>query len=224
MKFIFELCARSTNEEAEIKHDSLILFLKQINKPWGIENNISVPFPGFGKEITAICILNKFIGKGIKCLISYRYRNMLRNDPSCDDKIYYEFDLKKVDYKELVTDLFPKYILAFNSYRARILPEELIYLDFNKSRNKNLRETIIRFYPVMFLDNELCARAIKMSPVTVYEKLKGVVEKVELIGTGIFIIASFNALSIDDCNKFDTTIRALLFPTESGTAGSAFSY
>jgi hypothetical protein len=81
---------------------------------------------------------------------------------------------------------------------------------FEKSRNKNLREAIIRFYPVSFLDEQLCLRTLGLTSKQVFDKLDSQVEKVEFFNGGVLIIGSSNALDVQESNELDLKIRNLL--------------
>jgi hypothetical protein len=135
---------------------------------------------------------------------------MLKDNSSDDDHMQVEFNPLKVDFKELVNHIFKRYIDFFGAYTASIFNEELIYVDFEKSRNKNLRETIYRFYPVSFLDEELCMRALKLTPKQVSQRLGGHVESVELFGNGVIIIGSSKPLTAQESDEIDSEIRKLL--------------
>lgn len=211
MKYNFDLESRSSLDiSAEQKHLKVVEFLKTINEEWGVNPAIDIPFPGFGEEAYATLSLRKVFKKSISCLIQYRYRNMLSDHHSCDDRIAYEFNVTKIDYERLVEQVFPRFIQAFSAYRGSIYPEELIYLDFEKSRFKNSREVIYRIYPVMYLDRILCKRVFLLTPEEVFEKLKTQIYKVEIINDGILLIASSKPLSVTECNEFDLRIQALL--------------
>jgi hypothetical protein len=130
MKHIFELSSRpDLNETPESKHNSLINFIGTLSDPWKLNNN-NISFPGFGDHFVAIVNLDKFLGKGIKCSVFYRYRNMLEDNASDDDRIYIEFNSNKIDYKYLVDIVFPGMVDVFNAYRGGIYHEELMFVDF----------------------------------------------------------------------------------------------
>lgn len=211
MKYLFELNSKAElNESVEKKHESLVSFLKLIGPPFGIDNKTDIQFPGFGKEFTAIQSISKFLGKGINATLFFRYRNMLRDDHSSDDRIYYEINIKKFDYSHLINELLPNFICAFNAYKAELFPEELIYLDFEKSRNLNAREKIYRFYPNMFISSKLCESALAKPLSKAIEIITPIVENVKLINNGIYFQASSTPLTVHECNEFDRKMHLLL--------------
>lgn len=210
MKHIFELSSRPDLKIDPIsKHNLLINFFETLPEPWKLNSN-QVPIPEFGDHFVAIVNLDKFLGKGIKCSVFYRYRNMLEDNASDDDRVYIEFNSKKVDFHYLVDVIFPKMVEVFNAYKGIIYNEQLMFVDFEKSRNKNLRETIYRFYPVNFLDEQLCQRALRLTSKQVADKLDKQVEKVEIYNAGVLIIGTSKALDVQESNEFDLKIRNLL--------------
>lgn len=211
MKCILEINSRvQLNESAESKHNRVIGELKKINSPWGVYTNDEIPFPGFKKEIFANVNLNKYMGNGIKCSIYYRYRNTLADDNMSDDRIYLEFNAKKNDYEDLATNILPKYIKLFDAYRAAIYSEELMFYDFERSRNVNFRNSIFRFYPVFFFDQTLSLRSLGISSEKVFNKLRDKVVSTRLLNNGILINSSKNLLSVDDANDFDMKVSSIL--------------
>ena len=210
MKYIFELNSRTTLEESvESRHLKIIDFLKKIDPPWGIGNDV-VEFPRFGQGHVAQVILNKYLGKGIKGSIFYRYRNMLSDDSSCDDRIYFEFNVKKIEYGDLVDNIFPQFIIAFEAYRAVIFDEKLIFGDFEKFRAGNLRNAVYRVYPISFFDEELCSRAFGMSSKNIAEKLENHIDVSEIANHGLFIQNSSKFFTTEEADEFDSQVRELL--------------
>lgn len=211
MKYIFEISHRaSVSESAEAIHNSLINFLKETGTPWGINPEIEILFPGYKGGISAIIELKKQLSRNIRCTIMYAHRNALDNHQLSDDSIYYEIDSKKIEYSDLVHNLIPKFIKFFNAYSAKLYPEDLIYEDFEKSRNKNLRECIYRFYPVMYFDKELCNKALKVYPDRIIGMLNPVVIRSEILNEGVYYIASDEIFAVTECNEFDEKVRSLV--------------
>jgi len=211
MKFIFEISSRAKLDiSAEIKHEKLINFLKSVDAPWGIDKNLSIPFPGFGMEFTATVVLNKFIGNSIKMSIFYRYRNNLTDDTLSDDRIYIEFNPKKVDYNYLLTNIFPLFIEHFDAYFADIFDFPLIYKDYEEKRFGNRRHVINRVYPVSFYDEKLCNSFFKRKPKEIVRLLEGHVHSAKVFNNGVLIIEDTRPLSMDESENFEKKIKLLL--------------
>jgi len=154
--------------------------------------------------------MNKHFGRGIKCSIFYQYRNLLQDHSLQDDRMYLEFDPKKVDYADLADNILPAYVDIFESYRAVIYDEELLFADFEKSRNVNLRETILRFYPICFYDEELCLRSLHNPVSEIFDRLIQNNIKVSILGNGIFINYSSKFFTVQEADEFDSKISTIL--------------
>lgn len=211
MKHIFEINSRVIlNEPAELKHNKIIAFLKSLDAPWGIPNDVNIAFPGFNKEFTATVTLNKLFVKGLKMELFYRFRNKLDDDQGSDDRIYIEFDSKTIDYEYLVTTIFPQFVLNFDAYLADIFCDKMIFKVYESSLNKNKRSEIVRIFPISFFDSILCNRAFLMPPEEVVRKLNGQVYKVMLLHNGVFIIADTKPISQEASDEFDIHVKKLL--------------
>jgi len=212
MKYLFEIASRTTlDQSVEKKHKTLIEGLKQVPDPWGVaDKSKDYDVSAFGNQLISVFKLNKILGKNIKGEIIYRYRRLLADDSSNDDHIHIEFDPSKIKYIELIDVVLKQYVSSFDAYSASIFNEDLIFEDFEKSRNKNFRDTILRFYPVCFFDEELSLRALKLAPQEVITRLTGQVEKVEIFRGGVVIIATNHLMSREQANDFDLKIASLL--------------
>jgi hypothetical protein len=211
MKCIFEVNSRpKLSESAESKHDKLIKLLKEIGQPWGLPPDIEVPFPGFKGEFTATSSLSKFLGNGIKMTVFYRFRNKLQDEQTNDDRIYIEFNTKKVDYEHLVTKVFAEVIKGFNAYTADVFDQQLIFKDHAEKRFANRRKVINRVYPVSFYDAELCKVFFKRYPKELVESLDGQFYKAEVFNDGLLIIADTVPYSMEASIEFENQIRKIL--------------
>ncbi|WP_121356802.1 hypothetical protein [Flavisolibacter nicotianae] len=210
MRYRFDLSSRtSINISVEQKHEKIINGLKVIPKPWGVEDGF-YPVPDFADGIIAIFPLDNILGEGITGNIIYRYRRRLEDSSMDDDIINIEFNPKKVDYGHLLNETFKKYIDFFDPYAAQIFDEEIIYQDFERVQNKNLRKELIRLYPVNYYDTQYCNDALGMSPIQIKELIAGSVEKAELYRNGIIIIVSSKLLYVEQADKIDMELKSLL--------------
>ncbi|MES2109343.1 MAG: hypothetical protein V4577_11370 [Bacteroidota bacterium] len=211
MKFIFEINSRSElTEPAEKKHEKLMSLVKSLPQPWGLPNEVEVSFPGFKGEFTATAKLSKLLGQGIKMDVFYRYRNMLDDNHSNDDRIYIEFDSKKINYADLVLNIFPLYVKHFGAYTADIFDKQLIFKDFEEKRFANRRKVINRIYPVSFYDEQVCKSFLQRSPKQIAGLLKGHVYSAEEFHNGLMIIADTVPYTIERSVEFEAKIKSLL--------------
>jgi hypothetical protein len=211
MKCIFEVNSRPIlSESAESKHDNLIKLLKEIGLPWGLHPDIDVPFPGFKGEFTATSTLTKFLGNGIKMSVFYRFRNNLQDEQTNDDRIYIEFNSKRVDYEHLLTKVFPEVIKGFNAYTADIFDQQLIFKDHEEKRFANRRKVINRVYPVSYYDTELCKVFFKRYPKELVKSLQEHHYKAEVFNDGLLIIAGTMPYSMETSIEFENQIKKIL--------------
>jgi len=210
MKYLFTINARpELNDPISAKHDRLIAGLIRLGGEWGLPPG-EYPAPDPGREIVAHFNLGKRIGAPAKALVSYRYRRALQDDGGDDDYIYIEFNSKRVNISDLVANVVPAYIEAFQPYDVRIQNEEFIFVDFDRSRFFNTRKAILRFDQVLFMDELLCRTALSMSCAEVMDRLVDMVESVTLMCGGVLIVARSSPITVDEGNAIDTAIRKRL--------------
>jgi hypothetical protein len=197
-------------EPVDQKHDKLISLLKNLDKPWGLAPDLDIPFPGFGKEFTASVNLSKLFAPGIKMDVFYRYRNKLEDHHSNDDRIYIEFESKKIDYEFLVLFVFPQIIKCFEAYTADIYDRQLMFKDFEEKRFANRRKFINRVYPVSFYDNEICDTFFKRSPREIINLLEGEIYKAEIFNGGILVVGDIKPYTVEQSIEFENKIKAIL--------------
>ncbi|MGN6402139.1 MAG: hypothetical protein ACTHMD_16895 [Flavisolibacter sp.] len=211
MRHILEMNSRtSISMSAESKHTHFISCLKDIGPPWGLDKDVDIPFPGFKDELTAIVHLDKLLQNGIKATIFYRYRNMLDDDSSHDDRFYVEFSTKKIDYNYLTNEIVKQYIDCFTPYSLFVYNEKVIYEDFERTRSKNFRNYIARFTPVFYIDRDLSYRALRLSIPELKQKLISHAEKVRVIHDGVLVIFKSSPLDLESSNEVNKYISKLL--------------
>ncbi|WP_156948423.1 hypothetical protein [Marinobacterium jannaschii] len=195
-----------------------------ISEPWRLptENSVSVSDIGKG-ELISITKLRKFLGKGISGEVSYCLRkdHYLINNSSRDDRLIYEFNPEKVDYKALVNDVFPELVRSFECYRAAIYDEdaflphwrELKRVNREFGKDLNGRDGVFYINPVTYFSRSLCNLEFSISPDEIVSILDGKIEHVSLLLDGVLIRYSSEVLSETEYDAVDKYIRSLL--TES---------
>lgn len=168
--------------------------------------------------------LKNLLQKGLKGEIVYqlRHNDYLRDDAQYDDYLAIEFDPKKVDYTDLVINVFPKLIEAFECYRATIYDKRLARLDWQnivekaRKTGKDIdgRDGVYRINAVNYFDAELCKRAFGLTPEQIFNRLSRKVEHVSLCLDGVILIYSSKLLSDQDFNHIDLDVRNLLINTK----------
>jgi hypothetical protein len=209
MKYTLEIAARTnSNQSAENKHELLFNFLNNLDDFWGTKDEIT-SFPGFGTNITAILEMKNFRKQRITFTVFYVFRNKIQDNSFYDDRIYIEFNSKKVDLHSLINDFIPNVINVFDAYRVILFTDKIMFSDFNRSRGINHRETILRFYPVCFYDDILCKKSTGRDSRQLKAALDSIAN-VSVINNGIYINNVEMFESLEKADAFDDLIRRRL--------------
>jgi len=206
MKYIFELTSKVQESESHIeKHHKVIEGLKLISEPWGIDNG-EYPTPEFGSGITATFSLNRLLKNRIKGDIIYGYRkNMTIQN---EDKIFIEFNPKKIDYVHFIENVFKKYIFFFNPFEALVYNQNVIFYDY-ENRNQSDLSIFFRFHPIFFWDAGYCMRNLRISLVDFKAEISGFVEYSELFQNGIIVVVNSKLLTLQESNEIDLNLKAI---------------
>jgi len=213
MKYILKVNTRTSDlVSVNDRHKKFINGIIGLDNNWGLQPGIDYVAPEFkNSESLTTFPLGKMLKKKQKGDIIYVYRSSKLTDEGVDDdRVWLEFNPAKVDYQQLVYEALPLYISNFNAYLAQIYDDEFIDIDFDLSRGKNLREVIYRFYPVHYIDDQLCTRALGYNLYEMKERLEGNVEAILSIGRGLLIISTSLVMSLDDAIENHNKINFLL--------------
>lgn len=206
MKFIFELTSKVQEPISHIeKHKEVIEGLQLISTPWGIDEG-EYPAPEFGIGITATFSLNKILKNGIRGDVIYGYRKKMIIQS--EDKIFIEFNPKKIDYVCLIKDVLKNYIDFFSPYEASIYNQDVIYYDFENRNNTDL-STFFRFHPVFFWDDECCFRNLKISLGEFKARISRTVESAEFFKNGIIVIVDSKLSTLAESNEINQSRKTL---------------
>lgn len=220
-KYVLEFRHRpNLYDEIRVRHKRFLSNQSDLPEAWKIPDEGSTAPSDIAGELSSIVSLNGALGKGLKGEIVYQLRNesYLRDEAQYDDSFAIEFNAKKVNYSDLVLKIFPKFVTAFESYRATIYEKSMARLDWanivresrNSGRDVNGRDGVYRINAVNYFDRELCRRAFSLLPEQVVDCLKGKVESVSLLGDGVLLIYSSELMENRDLEKIDSELRSLL--------------
>jgi hypothetical protein len=210
MKYSIQLNSQPQETVAE-KHLRLLSVFEEFKDFFQL-NGLDVSTPDFGTHIFATRSFNKYLPKYLKLSVHYRYRAGLEDTSLHDDYLQFEFVPDSIDFAYLVNRVFPALIVGFDAYFGYIANYDLVYEDFKKSRDKDSRNEIIRFYPILFISNELCQRHLNLSASKVYERAKNHIKQAVILHEGILLVSSTMPLSIEESNTIDNFLKALLKP------------
>lgn len=217
MKYKLRLCSRPEDCSIKERHQHLVAGLLTIDGEWGLAIG-EYSTPEAGKELSAIFKLGKYLGKGIKGSVSYRYRGGLRDEGDCDDLLTLEFDPTKINFEELVKNVFPRYATVFGAYLGYICDEEFTHIDFNRTRNVNGRHTLVRFYPTGFFDEQFCGSAIGITPEGFRAKSEGLVSYARLMRNGVCYSAKVEPMEIAEAERFNDAMQLRFFSASNWPA------
>jgi hypothetical protein len=211
MKYNWEIRAVADQSQTiEDKHESFLNGLDGLPEPWAVSQRLPAPDPGGG--LSGSLKVAKLLGKGLRGDLVYQFRRPFRDEASQDDYLNVVFNPTKINYKQLVSSVFLKYVGAFGGYYAEIADDEFIFMDYEARRQHGVdkRHGIYRLAPVAYIGQELCRRAFGITPEQVVDRLQGSVEEVRLALDGVFIVLTSEPLPAAQVDDLCWKAKALL--------------
>lgn len=167
------------------------------------------------------CFLNPFLKKGIRGSVSYgpRYSTGVPDKAMYDDILTLSIDENRVHYAEFSGLVFEKVVSAFTAYRAAIIVDLNIYsndhediVELAQTTGKDIdgRDTVYRFNPVNYFDDQLCHRAFGYGAEEVVARLNGEVERAAIVDFGALVIASTDLMDRDNLLALHNHIAGFL--------------
>ena len=192
--------------------------LKSISWLW--ESNPDATLLSTSDE-SAACDLTSYANPGIKGAISYsaRYTGRMTDKAIFDDVLTLEIDESATDYTQFSSIIFEKIASGFAAYRATIVVDLDLDLDdyekiveYAQETRKDIdgRDSIYRFNPVNFFDEEMCYRAFGFGATEVANRLANQVERVSVQSGGVLIIATSKVANSEKLNLIHNHIAGLL--------------
>lgn len=220
-KYVIGLRHRpNPNDDIGIRHKRFISRQSEVSKIWAIPDAGVIDLPEITGELVSVIDLNYLTEERLDGQIVYSLRDekYLRDNAQYDDHVSIEFDPDKINYSDLVLNVFPIFVTAFESYRAAIYERKIARSDFREiikscsdsGKDINGRDGVYRINAINYFDRELCWRAFNLSPEQIIDRLEGKVESVSSLHDGVLLIYSSKFLDHDDLEKIDSEIRPLL--------------
>jgi hypothetical protein len=211
MKYNFEV--RSIAREAQSiveKHDIFVRHTQHLPSPWKTSLDRAAPEPG--AALSGALKVSDLFGKGLAGRVVYQFRRPFRDDSSQDDWIDVSFNPAKIDYRQLIDQVFLDCAAAFDAYYADIADDEFIYMDFDRLRELGIdrRQGLYRLPPVSYLRLDFCQQALGLSPAGIVERLQGKVEVVREALDGVFIVLTSEILPTDEMDAACWRVKNLL--------------
>lgn len=220
-KFELEFRHRpNLNQTIDAKHQEFLLASSKIASPWGLKNISDCVLPEQEDNLTTTIKLNQHLEKTIKGYATYQLRSShyLEDKAQYDDVLFFEFDSKKINYLDLVSEVIPAYIKAFGAYRAAIRNMDLALEDWptvaeitdQTGKDIDGRDGVYRINSVNFWDETLCLRAFKKTPHEILAILSNSGIKSEVINNGVYNICAHEFLDIESLRAIDRAIKKIL--------------
>lgn len=208
------------NQTIDEKHQEFLLASSKISSPWGLKNIESCVLPEQEGNLTTTIKLSQNLEKILKGYVTYQLRSnhYLEDKAQYDDVLFFEFNLKKINYLDLVSEIIPAYIRAFGAYRAAIRNMDLALEDWptvveiaNKTgKDIDGRDGVYRFNAVNFWDETLCLRAFGKMPSEISKILSSSEIKSEIVSGGAYTFLANEFPDIESLRLIDLKIKKLL--------------
>lgn len=216
---VYELMIRARPDEsvsAADKHQRFLEAIRSLAVPWsGLPDQAIPPVPGFGGNVSAVGGLTKWFGGAVRsCQVSYTYRRLLRDTGSHDDWLDIMLYPSKVDVAYVLDSVIPKFIEAFSAYSLSYVSDSakdaLYELEPLGPAVSNARFQVSWISPVCFFDQTLCERAFRLSPAEVAGRVRGTVQDVRLLSSGVYILGTSQVLSVDETVRMSQELRSAI--------------
>lgn len=217
----FEMRRRAqVNNDPHALHEQFLAAMRAAGRPWW---NSDAEFGGLDLDGNLECQVD--VSKGLPgdaiASLAYVHRgaDYLQDKALFDDRFVATLHVDGDGYAEFVNAGLGHLLDAFRPYRAQLILDEDLALDDwdaaiaksgDTGKDEDGRDGMIRLWPVVFLDDELCRRSLGMSPDMVVNRLTGKVERVERCFGGTLIVATSGLLDSDGVMATDRRIRELL--------------
>jgi hypothetical protein len=217
----YNLMVRSWAKSGETiarKHKAIFDTLAELPPPWGLQGNAPPEIPDPGADLGCGVTISKLLGKGISGRVYYDYRRTFSgiesSEASFADFLDMSFNPIKVDFKQLVVDVLPKLIVAFDAYIAHIGDDKFVDLDFDAKRQYpwegDRRLLVYRITPVCYMDSSICRLNFNLTPEQIAERLEGHVERVCLIHNGIYVVVTSDPLPVEQADVLCHEIKRII--------------
>jgi len=219
--YFVEVYRRYGQDEDVVRlYKSVMADLHKLEPPWGLKDIPPQPVPDFAGDPELHVGFKPKHGlkpplESLVVNIANRSRTKKPDDDSLyDDQLLIRFKLRHpaVDYRQLVSRIFPTYIATMNAYSALVNSADILLKDDDDAEGRpfNGRRQVDRIGPANYWDRELCSRAFGMPPERVVERLKPRVTEARLLHGGALVIYSFDPMPGDEISKIDAELRPLL--------------
>jgi hypothetical protein len=201
-------------------HERFLAVMRSNGHPWW-NSEANLGRLNLGGELECQVDVSKAMSGGATASLAYVHRgsDYIQDRALFDDRFMATVRVDQDGYSTLVNRRLQAFLHAFEPYRAQlILDEDLALADWDAAiatnattgKDEDGRDGMIRLWPVSFFDDELCRRALGVSPEVVTNRLVGRVERIERCVGGTLIVATSSLLDADGVIATDRNIRTSL--------------
>jgi hypothetical protein len=197
---------------AESRHAKFFDQIRDLPPPWTSGDRPPPRFPKLEFHAADVIGVKKFWSvPGIKIAeLSYVTRRKLTDDGYCDDGLVIDFNPIQLDYRLLIDTVLPRFIEAFDAYRAECYDEAFIEAAYEERKVEggtlytprvkeyvNPRYQVRQAWPICYFGERLCRRAFDLTPSEILTRVKPVVETARLLHDGVYIVGSSEVLPFE---------------------------
>lgn len=209
----------SAEDKIDSLHASDVEFLNGISWLWK-SDPVNAALVTQGES--AACDLTPFSRVGVACAISYsaRFVGGMQDKAIFDDTLTVRMDEAVLSYKEFCPNVFSEMVVRFCPYRASIIHdiegdvedyEKIIDLSQRFGIDVDGRDTVFRFNPVEYFDQQLCRRSFQLDACQVVERIKGHVYDASILNEGVLIVVTRELINQSEVKKYHEHLANLLF-------------
>ncbi|QDU43441.1 hypothetical protein Mal52_19150 [Symmachiella dynata] len=205
-------------QEVRDRHSDVIRNLAFVTWLWEIlPKDVQISLSGE----SASCSLNPYLKANIKGAISYaaRYSQGMSDKAIFDDVLTLNLEENAIHYAQFSGCIFEDIVKAFVAYRATIILdldldiddyEDIVELAQKTGKDIDGRDTVYRFNPINYFDDQLCHRAFGFGAEEVVTRLDGEIERAVIQEGGALIIATTDLVDRDNLYALHNHIASLL--------------
>lgn len=194
------------------KHANFFAHTACLAGPWGIGQR-PVPPLEVGHGATVLN-LKPFLGQGIyRAMLDYSIRRTPTDNALDDDGLTVTFNPGQIDTRNLIDVVIPVYIKAFDAYLVEYFDDRMIDIAAEDLKGVvfNPRQHIYRVGLVSYFDEQLCRRALNLTPAQVAKRVQDKAERADLLHAGVYIVGASVPLPLEvalaKCRELTTAVK-----------------
>lgn len=136
-----------------------------------------------------------------------------------DDFLTLQFRAEDIDYADFVARIIPALVRILRAYLITVdMDEQLAAEDYERAVKLHIdtgadvdaRRSVWRINPVNYFGRQLCCSAFGLPPEDMVRKLRGKVERIELVEDGVLLIVTSRVIGRKEIEEIDSKMRSAL--------------